>query len=285
MLNPRDVYIRACLQIGKHPADDYFGIRPVGVKEPTLELSGGNKKQVQILAKFLSSGVGTDSLIQAFNIFCSLNDRITLDGLLLYKPVEEIVSIQKMKRAVVEAYRDNFFNPQDFESTDTRMVFLGLIRDEAADTWFRVCAKKNSSQILFALTGVHSVSDDAVEDLKAIRAKATANYLTFGDFPADALVSGLTKEQLRTITIAQKEAALAIKATQVEMNSSDMLEQLKKFLKDMKMDVKEDDLSQYEVDNGADIDASLAAQYDKVSPLSKADDSDIPDDMLAGSGD
>ncbi len=282
MLNPRDIYVRACASIGKQPVKDYFGIKAVGGSDPILLLSAGSKKEVLVLSKFLQTGKGSDALTQAFNLFSSLNDRITLDGLLMFKPLEEICTIQKMKRSVIEAYRDNFFNPADFEGMESKMLFISLIRDEAADIWFKLCAKKSTKEIMFALTGEHTVSEDAVEDLKRIRAKATANYLAFGDFPADALTTGISKEQQRVIIMAQKEAALAIKATQAEMSGSDMLEQLKKFLKDMKMEVQEDSTDQYEVNNSPEIEAGLRAQFERSSPLTKQPESDIPEDMLGG---
>jgi hypothetical protein len=285
MIHPRELYIRACVGNNKSPAKDYFLSRSLeDGAPPILFLGSGDKLKVATLTKFLVAGVGPEPLSTAFSLFLDLNMRITLDGLLLYKPFDEVRKLRNIKSSTLTAYCDYFFNPAVFASADgsdsLRDVFYSLVQDEAAQVWFKLCSKKSFAELDFMLNGALIINKDTMGDLQKIRSKATANYLSFGDFPEGAMLSGLPVADRARILLAQKEASIAIKTAQVEMQSTDMLGDLKKFLKEMKIEVEEDS-----VDSFARPDLSPEA-LEAIEMRAKslraiaAEKSDIPDDDL-----
>lgn len=284
MIHPRELYIRACVGNNKTPAKDYFLSRSLeDGAPPILFLGSGDKMKVAVLTKFLVAGVGPEPLSTAFSLFLDLNMRITLDGLLLYKSFEEVRKLRNIKAPVLAAYCDYFFNPAVFmsgEGDSSKDVFYSLVQDEAAQVWFKLCSKKSFAELDFMLNGALVINKDTMGDLQKIRSKATANYLSFGDFPEGAMLSGLPVADRARILLAQKEASIAIKTAQVEMQSTDMLGDLKKFLKEMKIEVEEDGLDSF---NRPDLSPEALESIEmraKSLRAIAAEKSDIPDDEL-----
>jgi hypothetical protein len=284
MIHPRELYIRACVGNNKSPAKDYFLSRSLeDGAPPILFLGSGDKLKVATLTKFLVAGVGPDALGTAFSLFLDLNMRITLDGLLLYKSFEEVRKLRNIKTQVLTAYCDYFFNPAVFldgDSDAAKDVFYSLVQDEAAQVWFKLCSKKSFAELDFMLNGALVINKDTMGDLQKIRSKATANYLSFGDFPEGAMLSGLPVADRARILLAQKEASIAIKTAQVEMQSTDMLGDLKKFLKEMKIEVEEDGLDSFARPDLSPEALEAIEMRAKSLRAIAAEKSDIPDDDL-----
>jgi hypothetical protein len=301
MLNPRDVYIRAvlnCTKASKVTFTDYFRTYTIdpSCNEERIILynKSGLSSDVKNLIKLIEKDTANEHLKAAYELFCDFETRVGIEGLLFAKSTEDILKIKDISKGVLDAYSTYFFNPTGLDSYDKKLLFSSLIISKEALAWFQTCLVKSTDELAFMLSGTNgALSEDALRDLKTIRARAISNYLTFGSFPADALTRGLSASEKAVILLAQKEAALAIKATQVELGTNDLAEAMKKFFKELKTLAIEDDSSQYSAFGGHEanmteeqrkaLELELQKKLNAVSPLSRVEASDLPEDRLDSS--
>jgi hypothetical protein len=285
MLNPRDIYIRSCLSAGIPPDTDYFvysnlcnDATPTGkdVAEIILHISSNKNPKIKEVVKILTGKGGSSTLTSAYALYKDISNRVMIEGLLLNFTVEDISSQLGFEEKTLREYIEVFFNPQDFQTFETKSAFLSLITLPDAKTWFQKCLNRQIKNLKYDLTGSPRVIESK-ETLEEIRVKCKNEFDAIINITEDMRVNGLSDSQYRLLRFGLDCGKMAAKISADELRLSDSLKSLKEFMESWKIEVKEDT-------NAFDIsttqDAELMKQYEVISPLSSAKDQGLEDEMF-----
>lgn len=199
MKHPRDLYIRACNEVGRYYGFDYFNYNAF---THTKDINTCYKALTRAI---LNPDVAPQRLKDCYMYFKDSESRIYLEGLLLSYTIDEIIQLKGFTQQFLEDYISYFFDISDIKDKVTENIFINQINEDEVYEWFTKCLKTPFNSMFFIITG-NSKHSSAVETIQSLRNDALAVYNSL--MPRNRLVNTGSKVDWSKKEIIQMEKAI-----------------------------------------------------------------------------
>lgn len=282
MKNPRSIYLQSCFQC--YNMLKFNNISDIDYFDYTkFELDSNPSNKQKKLSELLTKGIGSTNLVKAYKLFQDLNNRVTIEGLLLSYPINIVSQINNMPEDLLNIYKDYFFNTENFESEIEKEYFYRSIKNEVGEKvklWFYTCLQTPPEEMNY-LGNKKPIKENVTDMFNYVLSSEYSIYRTFMNIDLKSAQEGLNIDQKERFAIASKAKYSFIQMMNMFLKNKDKLgEKEDDFLTNYQLLLDEVRARDFEVkieDEQEDLD--LKRQLSELNALSE--DEQVVIDKLA----
>lgn len=274
--HPRDIILQAHSQTGVKPPEDYIKY------EKHLVEGWADKKLVKEFKDVLLDKSKNIALKKAWTLYQNWNNKIQYEGLLLNFSLEELYTLPKIDKDILNCYAKYFFNIDDFRGLEGKAVFIELIQRPEILEWFADCATRSIEDLRFRMSGKPTANSDLLVSLRKLYDRADSTAHTFMTTDSATLQKytklGLFTNERSMYDVGLKAMDAAVKIANLILRNPAGDEE--NFLNSWNIKVKREDDVLYNPTLDADIEEDLRNQMNDVNPITRSEPKVDADDLL-----